>query len=177
MITETIFVAIGTVVVLARLYVRSHVIKSLGLDDLFIVLGLVEKPNPYSTICNAKHHRLDLRHLSPCHGRPHGSLRSRATSVLSGNLTTTAIRAVASHKMAVHIPSSHDTFDHVYKSLYMCLPSTHFWHETFVEMVALRHHGILGCDKRIQCIYRAGTMFAGSKALGSADTRHLLGPR
>ena len=45
MITETIFVAIGTVLVLARLYVRSRVIKSLGLDDLLIVLGLVETSN------------------------------------------------------------------------------------------------------------------------------------
>lgn len=44
LITETIFVAIATFLVLARLYVRSHIIRSLGLDDLFIVIGLVESP-------------------------------------------------------------------------------------------------------------------------------------
>ncbi|CAD6567800.1 MAG: hypothetical protein ASARMPRED_001148 [Alectoria sarmentosa] len=41
LVTETIFVAIGTILVLARLYVRSHIIRRLGLDDLFIVLGLI----------------------------------------------------------------------------------------------------------------------------------------
>ena len=45
----SIFVAIDTSLVLARLYVRSHVIRSLGLDDLFVVLGLVSpslNPSP-----------------------------------------------------------------------------------------------------------------------------------
>ena len=39
--TQAVFVAIGTVLVLARLYIRSHVIRKFGLDDLFILLGLV----------------------------------------------------------------------------------------------------------------------------------------
>lgn len=39
--TENVFVAIGTSLVLARLYVRSHIIRSLGLDDIFVVLGLI----------------------------------------------------------------------------------------------------------------------------------------
>ena len=47
LVTETIFVAIGTVLVLARLYVRSRIIRSLGLDDLFIVLGLVESSQTF----------------------------------------------------------------------------------------------------------------------------------
>ena len=38
----TVFTTIGTVLVLARLYLRSHIKKNLGLDDLFIVLGLVK---------------------------------------------------------------------------------------------------------------------------------------
>lgn len=46
LVTETIFVVLGTILVLARLYVRSHILKSLGLDDLFIVLGLVNSSIP-----------------------------------------------------------------------------------------------------------------------------------
>ena len=79
--------------------------------------------------------------------------------------------------MAVYIPNSHDSLGHVYKSLYMCLPCTHLWHKTFVEMVALLYYSICGYHKYSQCLYRAGTMLAGPKALGSADIRHMLGPK
>ena len=41
LVTETIFVAIATILVLARLYVRSRMPNGLGLDDLFIVFGVV----------------------------------------------------------------------------------------------------------------------------------------
>lgn len=38
---QTIFTAIATALVLARLYVRSTIVRKLGLDDLFIVFGLI----------------------------------------------------------------------------------------------------------------------------------------
>lgn len=39
--TQAIFVAIGTALILARLYVRTVVIRKFGLDDLVILLGLI----------------------------------------------------------------------------------------------------------------------------------------
>lgn len=38
---QTILTAIATALVLARLYVRSTIVRNLGLDDLFIVFGLL----------------------------------------------------------------------------------------------------------------------------------------
>lgn len=42
---DSIFLAIATFLVLARLFTRTFIIKSLGLDDLFIVLGNVSMIN------------------------------------------------------------------------------------------------------------------------------------
>ena len=41
LITETVFVAISTVLVLLRFYVRYFIKRKVGLDDMFIVPGLV----------------------------------------------------------------------------------------------------------------------------------------
>ena len=41
LIIETLFVAIGTVLVLVRFYVRSFIKRKVGLDDIFILPGLV----------------------------------------------------------------------------------------------------------------------------------------
>jgi len=38
---QTILTAVATALVLARLYVRSLIVRKVGLDDLFIVLGLI----------------------------------------------------------------------------------------------------------------------------------------
>ncbi|KAF6224620.1 hypothetical protein HO173_012963 [Letharia columbiana] len=39
--TQSTSVAIGTLLVLTRIYIRSIIIKKIGLDDMFIVIGLV----------------------------------------------------------------------------------------------------------------------------------------
>ncbi|KAL9635552.1 MAG: hypothetical protein Q9164_003381 [Protoblastenia rupestris] len=41
---QAVFVGIASLLVLARLYVRHFIIKSVGLDELFIVIALVRKP-------------------------------------------------------------------------------------------------------------------------------------
>ena len=41
LVTETVFVAISTVLVLLRFYVRYFIKRKVGLDDMFIVPGLV----------------------------------------------------------------------------------------------------------------------------------------
>lgn len=38
---QSTFVGVATLLVLARIYVRSTIIKNAGVDDLFIVIGLV----------------------------------------------------------------------------------------------------------------------------------------
>lgn len=56
LVTETIFVAIATILFLARLYVRSRIPSGLGLDDLSVALGLVSGPQLLpliSTILNS----------------------------------------------------------------------------------------------------------------------------
>ena len=50
LVTETIFVAIGTILVLARLFVRSRIPSGLGLDDLSVALGLVSGPQLFPLI-------------------------------------------------------------------------------------------------------------------------------
>ena len=40
-IIEAVLVAIATALVFARLYVRQFILRSIGLDDLFIVVALV----------------------------------------------------------------------------------------------------------------------------------------
>lgn len=77
--------------------------------------------------------------------------------------------------MAIHIPSFRNPLNHVHQSLHLFLPLAYFWHKIDVETGALWHNGVLGCDKCIQRVYCAGTVFAGSETLGSADTRYLLG--
>ena len=42
-IPQTIFLAIATLLVIARLLTRALITRSLGLDDLFIVLGNVSR--------------------------------------------------------------------------------------------------------------------------------------
>ena len=49
-----IFTTIGTMLVLARLYLRLHIKRNLGLDDLFILLGLVKAASLFSNIRTAK---------------------------------------------------------------------------------------------------------------------------
>ena len=44
-VLQSVFVAIATVLVVARLYVRSMILKSVGLDELFIVIALVSSAN------------------------------------------------------------------------------------------------------------------------------------
>lgn len=41
---QSSFLAVATLSVLARFYVRSTIIKNIGLDDIFIVIGLVDQP-------------------------------------------------------------------------------------------------------------------------------------
>lgn len=43
--TQSTSVAIGTLLVLTRIYIRSIIIKKIGLDDMFIVIGLVNDPD------------------------------------------------------------------------------------------------------------------------------------
>ena len=43
--TLIIFDVMATIFVLARMYVRSRVVKQIGLDDVFIVIGLVSVAN------------------------------------------------------------------------------------------------------------------------------------
>ena len=40
-VLQSVLVAIATVLVIARLYVRSIILKSVGLDEAFIVIALV----------------------------------------------------------------------------------------------------------------------------------------
>lgn len=40
---QSISIAVGSLLVLARVYVRSNIVKKIGLDDFFIVIGLVNK--------------------------------------------------------------------------------------------------------------------------------------
>ena len=42
--TQAVFVAIASLLVLARIYVRSIVIKKIGIDDILIVIALVKDP-------------------------------------------------------------------------------------------------------------------------------------
>ena len=42
-IVEAVLLAIATVLVVARLYVRTKILKSVGLDELFIIIALVRK--------------------------------------------------------------------------------------------------------------------------------------
>ena len=44
-VLQSVFVAIATVLVVARLYVRSMILKSVGLDELFIIIALVSSAN------------------------------------------------------------------------------------------------------------------------------------
>ena len=44
-IPQMIFLAIGTILVIVRLFTRAMITRSLGLDDLFIVLGTVSTIN------------------------------------------------------------------------------------------------------------------------------------
>lgn len=44
-VLQSVLVIIATVLVVARLYVRSVILKSVGLDELFIVIALVSSAN------------------------------------------------------------------------------------------------------------------------------------
>ena len=40
--TQSAFIGVATLLVVARIYVRSVIIKNVGLDDFFVVVALVE---------------------------------------------------------------------------------------------------------------------------------------
>lgn len=42
--TQSTCVAIGTLLVLTRIYVRSIIVRKLGLDDILIAISLVRNP-------------------------------------------------------------------------------------------------------------------------------------
>ena len=42
LVTQSTFIAAATLLVLARVYVRSIIVKNVGLDDFFIVVALVD---------------------------------------------------------------------------------------------------------------------------------------
>ena len=44
-VLQSVLVGIATALVIARLYVRSRILKSVGLDELFIVIALVSSAN------------------------------------------------------------------------------------------------------------------------------------
>ena len=44
-VLQSVLVVIATTLVMARLYVRSMILKSVGLDELFIVIALVSSAN------------------------------------------------------------------------------------------------------------------------------------
>ena len=47
-VLQSVLVAIATTLVVARLYVRSRILKSIGLDDFLIVIALVSSANARS---------------------------------------------------------------------------------------------------------------------------------
>ena len=47
-VVNAVFGLLAAISVLARIYVRSAMVKNLGLDDLFILLGLVSQHHRYS---------------------------------------------------------------------------------------------------------------------------------
>ena len=92
-----IFNTTGTILVLARLYLRSHIKKNLGFDDLFIVLGLVRTVILSSDIFTAKQHQTDLCHSSCKLDLRRGSLRPRALSILPRILAKAITTTTAEH--------------------------------------------------------------------------------
>ena len=44
-VLQSVLLAIATTLVVARLYVRSMILKSVGLDEVFIVIALVSSAN------------------------------------------------------------------------------------------------------------------------------------
>ncbi|KAM0794306.1 hypothetical protein BDR22DRAFT_895239 [Usnea florida] len=58
MVIGIVFNTTGTILVLARLYFRSHIKKNLGFDDLFVVLGLIFATVAVSLMCVAVHYGL-----------------------------------------------------------------------------------------------------------------------
>ena len=92
-----IFNTTGTVLVLTRLYVRSHIKKNLGLEDFFIVIGLVKAAILSSDIYMAKKHPPDLCHSSCKLDLRRGSLRPRAPSILPRIFAKTITTTTAQH--------------------------------------------------------------------------------
>ena len=92
-----IFNTTGTSLVLARLYLRSHIKKNLGFDDLFIVIGLVKAAILSLVIYMAKKHPTDLCHSSCKLDLRRGSLRPRAPSILPRILAKTFTTTTAEH--------------------------------------------------------------------------------
>lgn len=104
LVTESIFLAIATILFLARLYVRSRIPIGLGLDDLSVGLGLVSGPPLLPLIShNTEQYQTGLCYRSPRHRHHHGTLWRRASSILPRALATAAIELIASLKMAIHI--------------------------------------------------------------------------
>ena len=44
-VLQSVLVVVATILVVARLYVRSVILKSVGLDELFIIIALVSSAN------------------------------------------------------------------------------------------------------------------------------------
>lgn len=73
-VVGTVFGSLGLVLVSTRLWVRQHIVKNLGLDDLFIVLGLVSSkclPHPHPLSRRFLTHQNQIfNHNIPHHANP-----------------------------------------------------------------------------------------------------------
>ena len=97
MVIGIVFNTTGAILVVARLYFRSHIKKNLGFDDLFIVLGLVKAANLFLGIYMAKQHPTDLCPSSCKLDLRRGSLRPRAPSILPRILAKIIATTTAEH--------------------------------------------------------------------------------
>ena len=149
MVVGIIFTTIGTMLVLARLYLRSHIKKNLGLDDLFILLGLVKAASLFSDIRMAKEHRTDLLYRMCILNRRHGSLRCRAPSILHRSLAKIITTITSSHRTASYIRHSNYSLDYVYQGLYMLLPPAYLRNSTVLETLSLLHRRLHGRSQYI----------------------------
>ena len=173
-ITQCIFLSVCTGLVVARLATRRLIVKTLGLDDLFIVLALVSHSLHWLAFATTLYtgcrtHRLRIRScqnpLRPwqasvlCHFRSRWKYQERLRSC----------------QMAIHHATSRDPFVDADQNIHLPLPPPNLRHKESVAMAPLLDDGILRPHQHILRDLTSGSMSSCGKGLESSCRRVVSG--
>ena len=168
---HAVLLAVSIVLLSARLFTRAFILAELGLDDLFIVFGVVSNLLwiTFFSILSVWLIAVALLHFWVDHWCLHGSKWTRSShTVLPFKNWLYPRPTKRSHQITVYKPDYHHTRSHVHQSIYNVLPVANFRarQQKVVEMESLPSHGDHRSDESVFCYRHSDSVSPARDTLG-----------